>query len=87
MIEKLNVKVENTSLAAKGALAHHQQLRTPSMRKGHDEGKKRVENGGEMGGKKKKRMIKIVATTSFPAVDRPNADCWNAARSRQDTGR
>ena len=27
--------------------------------------------------------MKIVATTSLPAVDRPNADCWNAARSRQ----
>ena len=28
---------------------------------------------------KKKRMMKIVATSSLPAVDRPNADCWNAA--------
>ena len=27
--------------------------------------------------------MKIVATTSLPAVDRPNADHWNAARSRQ----
>ena len=27
--------------------------------------------------------MKIVATTSLPAVDRPNADRWNAARSRQ----
>ena len=27
--------------------------------------------------------MKIVATTSWPAVDRPNADRWNAARSRQ----
>ena len=34
-------------------------------------------------GKKKKIRMKIVATTSLPAVDRPNADCWNAARSRQ----
>ena len=33
--------------------------------------------------KKKKRRMKIVATTSFPAVDRPNTDRWNAARSRQ----
>ena len=24
-----------------------------------------------------------MATTSLPAVDRPNADRWNAARSRQ----
>ena len=42
---------------------------TPSMRKGHIRGKKR------------KRLIIIVATTSLPAVDRPNADRWNAARS------
>ena len=27
--------------------------------------------------------MKIVATTSLPAVDRPNADRWSAARSRQ----
>ena len=27
--------------------------------------------------------MKIVATTSLPAVDRPNADRWNAARSPQ----
>ena len=27
--------------------------------------------------------MKIVATTSLPAVDRPNADRWDAARSRQ----
>ena len=27
--------------------------------------------------------MEIVATTSLPAVDRPNADHWNAARSRQ----
>ena len=48
---------------------------TPSMRKGRDGEKKK-------GGGKKRRM-KIVATTSLPAVDRPNADRWNAARSRQ----
>ena len=34
---------------------------------------------------KKKRMIKIVATTSLPAFDRPNADRWNTARSCQLT--
>ena len=28
--------------------------------------------------------MKIVATTSLPAVDRPNADRSNAARSRQN---
>ena len=27
--------------------------------------------------------MEIVATTSLPAVDRPNADRWNAARSCQ----
>ena len=45
------------------------------MRKGRDGGKKK-------NGKKKKRGMKIVATMSLPAVDRPNADRWNAARSR-----
>ena len=53
---------------------------TPSMRKGRDRGK----NGENKGGKGKRLMI-IVATTSFPAVDRPNAahscqycsDCCN----------
>ena len=28
--------------------------------------------------------MKIVATTPLPAVDRPNADRWNGARSRQN---
>ena len=28
-------------------------------------------------------MLFLVATTSLPAVDRPNADRWNAAHSRQ----
>ena len=28
--------------------------------------------------------MKIVATTSLPSVDRPNADRWNAALSRQN---
>ena len=32
---------------------------------------------------KKKRMAILVATTSLPAVYRPNDDCWNAARSCQ----
>ena len=50
------------------------------MRKGPDGGKKR----GEKNGKKKKIRMKIVATTLLPAVDRPNADRWNAARSRQN---
>ena len=46
------------------------------MRKGRDGGKKQ-------GGGKKKRLIEIVATSSLPAVDRPNAERWNDARSRQ----
>ena len=49
------------------------------MRKGRD-GEKNVT---KTGGKKEKRRMKIVATTSLPAVDRPNADRWNAARLRQ----
>ena len=40
---------------------------------------------GRDGGEKKKRLMIIVATTSLPAVDRPNADRSNAARSRQFT--
>ena len=54
------------------------------MRKGRD-GEK--ENGKKTGEKKRekkeKRLMEIVATTSLPAVDRPNADRWNAARSCQ----
>ena len=42
---------------------------TPSMRKGRDGGET-----GEKNGKKKKLWMKIVATTSLPAVDRPKAD-------------
>ena len=42
---------------------------TSSMRK--------VDNG------EKKKMLFLVATTPLPAVDRPNADRWNAARSCQ----
>ena len=33
-----------------------------------------------------KRLMRIVANTSLPAVDRPNADCWNTARSCQHCG-
>ena len=43
------------------------------MRKGRDgEEKKRGEK------KEEKKRMKIVATTSLPAVDRPNAERWNA---------
>ena len=38
---------------------------------------------GKENGEEKKRRMKIVATMSLPAVDRPKADRWNAARSRQ----
>ena len=38
------------------------------MRKGRDGGEK---TGGKNGGKKEKRLMEIVATTSLPAVDRP----------------
>ena len=38
-------------------------------------------NSGENG--EKKRLKRIVATTSLPAVDRLNDDHWNAARSCQ----
>ena len=46
---------------------------TPSMRK-----KSRQKRG-----EKRKRVRIKVAITSLPAVDRPNADRWNAARLRQ----
>ena len=39
--------------------------------------------GRDGGGKNGKRMTKIVATTLLPAVNRPNADRWNAARTCQ----
>ena len=55
-------------------------LSTPSIRKGCEGGEK---DGGKTGGKKKRLMI-IVATTSLPAVDRPNTDHWSAARSCQN---
>ena len=54
------------------------------MRKGRDGGKKTGEKKGIKTGKKEKIRMKKVATTSLPAVDRPNADRWNAARSRQN---
>ena len=51
------------------------------MRKGRDGEKKKQEKKWEKKRKKKKRRMKIVATTSMPAVERPNADRWNAARA------
>ena len=46
------------------------------MRKGQNGGK----SGEKTGHKKRKRLIILMATTSLPAVDCPNADHWNAAR-------
>ena len=54
------------------------------MRKGRDGEKKTGKTEEKKNGKKKKIRMKIVATTSLPAVDRPNADHWNATRSRQN---
>ena len=54
------------------------------MRKGRDGGKTGKKREKKKREKKEKRQMKIVATTSLPAVDRPNADRWNAARSRQN---
>ena len=53
------------------------------MRKGRDGEKQEKGGGGKR--EKKKRLMIIVATTSLPAVDCPNAERWNAARSRQYT--
>ena len=43
----------------------------------------REEKRKEKKEKKEKRMAFLVATTSLPAVYRPNDDRWNAARSCQ----
>ena len=57
---------------------------TPSMRKGRD-GEKKKKNGKKTKKKHGEIRMKIVATTSLPAVDHPNADRWHAARSHQKT--
>ena len=55
------------------------------MRKGRDREKNKKKKKTEKTGKKEKKIrMKIVATMSLPAVDRPNADRWNAARSHQN---
>ena len=43
---------------------------------------RKVDDGEKQTGKKgeKERLMRIVATTSLPAVDRRNADCCNVAR-------
>ena len=49
-----------------------------------DDGEKRKEKKRKKEEKRKeKRMSFLVATTSLPAVDRPNDDRRNAVRSRQ----
>ena len=53
-------------------------LSTLSMRKVDEGEKKKKRKEKEM-----KRMLFFVAITSLPAVDRPNADPWNAACSCQ----
>ena len=45
-----------------------------------DDGEKRKEKKEK---RKKKRMAFLVATTSLPAVCRPNDDRWDVARSCQ----
>ena len=45
---------------------------TPSLRKGKAEKTENTEN------REKKRLMRIVATTLLPVIDRPNADRWNA---------
>ena len=54
------------------------------MRKGCDGEKKTGKKQGKNREKREKRLMIIVATTSLPAVDRPNADRWNAARLCQN---
>ena len=55
------------------------------MRKGRDGEKRGKRTEKEKAGKKKKkRRMEIVATMSLPAVECPNADRWNAARSCQN---
>ena len=41
------------------------------------------DRGEKTGNTGKKRLMKILAITSLPAVDRPNVDHWNATRSSQ----
>ena len=44
---------------------------------------RKVDDGKKSKEKKKKKMLFLVATTSLPAVNRLNANRWNATRSRQ----
>ena len=44
---------------------------------------RKVDDGKKKEKKEKENKRFLVATMSLPAVDRPNADRWNAARSCQ----
>ena len=121
----IDIYLKNTSLTAKGALAHRLQRRKiQNGQQGPQNGRRGLErcpplnfwalylfwskhfyekrsrgrkneketwrkNGKETWeknkktGEKKKRMMKIVATTPLPAVDCQYADRWNTARSYQ----
>ena len=46
---------------------------------------RKVDDGEKKKKRKEKRMSFLVATTSLPAVYRPNDNRWNAARSCQLT--
>ena len=56
------------------------------MRKGRDGRRKKMGGKNKRGVGERKRIMKIVATTSLPAVDHPNADGWNAASLCQNLG-
>ena len=58
---------------------------TPSMRK-VDDGEKKRKKKKRKEKKKEKNVVFIGHYTSLPAVDRPNVDLWNAARSCQFEG-
>ena len=77
-----NGYAQTTTAGKLHARANFFYLSTPSMRNGRDggNGKKR---GVKTRRKKEKRLMIIVATTSLPAVDRPNANRWNTASSCQ----
>ena len=57
------------------------------MRQREKERERERDRKGNSGGKEErraeKRLMRMVANTSLLAVDRPNDDRWNAARSLQ----
>ena len=56
------------------------RLMNEKEQKGRDREKKKWEKNG---GKKRKRLMEIVATTSLPAVNRPNAGTPHARANYQ----